>query len=73
MICIETDKFDRIISAVDTKRIVGFVYDGTSPEHDPRYILKLDWGHTLMVGSVAMQQILSAMMNEAGEQDERKT
>ena len=58
------DKNDRIIGAVDTIRIVGFVYDGTSPECDPRYILKLDWGHTLQVSATNMQRILSAMQKE---------
>lgn len=58
------DKNDKIISCVDTKRIVGFDYDGTSPDNNPRYILKLDWGHTLQVCALDMQRILSAMQKE---------
>lgn len=55
------DKNGRIIGAVDTKRIVGFDYDGTSPEHNHRYILKLEWGHTMTVDVSDMQYILAAM------------
>ena len=58
------DKDKRITGAVDTKRIIGFVFDGTSPEYDPRYTLKLDYGHDLQVGALDMQNILGAMKKE---------
>ena len=67
MIYVETNKNSQIVSVVDTNLIVGFVYDGTSPEYEPRYILKLEWGHTLTVSALAMQHILSAMKREEGE------
>lgn len=56
-----TNKEDQIIGAVDTKRVVAFDYDGTSPDYEHRYILKLDYGHTLTVSALDMQNILSAM------------
>lgn len=64
MIYVLIDKDERITGAVDTKRIIGFVFDGTSPEYDPRYTLKLDYGHDLQVGAVDMQNILGAMKKE---------
>ena len=69
MIYTATDKEGKIISAVNTRRIVGFYYDGTSPEYESRYILKLEWGHTLMVDALDMQHILSAMEKEEGGQE----
>ena len=68
MIYTLVDKDDRIIGAVNTKRIVGFSYDGTSPDYDYRYILQLDWGHTLTVSALDMQHILSAMEKEEGDE-----
>lgn len=67
MIYVMTDEDDRIIGAVNTRHIIGFEYDGTSPSYDSRYILKLDWGHTLMISALAMQNILSAMRKEESE------
>lgn len=64
MIYVLTDEYERIMGAVDTRRIIGFVFDGTSPEYDPRYILKLDYGHDLQVGALDMQNILGAMKRE---------
>lgn len=64
MIYVVTDKDSRIIGAVDTRRIVGFVYDGTSPEYDARYILQMEWGHHLQVSALDMQNILSEMTRE---------
>lgn len=61
MIYVLMDKDKRITGAVDTRRIIGFVFDGTSPEHDPRYTLKLDYGHDLQVGALDMQNILAEM------------
>lgn len=61
MIYVMTDEENRIMGAVDTRRIIGFVFDGTSPEYDPRYTLKLDYGHDLQVNALDMQHILSAM------------
>ena len=69
MIYVLIDKDKRITGAVDTRRIIGFVFDGTSPEYDPRYTLKLDYGHDLQIGSLDMKNILGAMMRE-GEKDE---
>lgn len=69
MIYVIHDKYDAIIGAVDTKCVVGFEYDGTSPNCDHRYILKLDWGHTLMVNAIDMQHILSAIEREAGDKE----
>lgn len=66
MIYTITDNVNKIIGCVDTKRIVSFVYDGTSPDGDPRYILMLDWGHTLTVSALDMQHILSAMQKAEG-------
>ncbi|MBR2895939.1 MAG: hypothetical protein IKC03_09855 [Oscillospiraceae bacterium] len=68
MIYALSDEHNMFIGAVDTKRIIGFIYDGTSPDYDPRYILKLDWGHTLMVSALDMHNILSAMQREEGEE-----
>ena len=68
MVYVMTNKEDQIIGAVDTKRVVAFAYDGTSPDYCHRYILKLDYGHTLTVSAVDMQNILSAMM-VGGEQN----
>ena len=65
MIYVVTNKDNTITGAVDTKHIIGFVYDGTSSDYDPRYILKLTWGHDLTVSALDMQHILSAMENEA--------
>lgn len=67
MIYVLIDKDIRIIGAINTKRIVGFYYDGTSPDCDHRYILQLDWGHTLTVSALDMQHILSAMKKEEGD------
>lgn len=64
MIYVATNKDGRIIGAVDTRRIVGFAYDGTSPEHDARYTLKMEWGHHLQVSALDMQNILSEMQKE---------
>ena len=64
MIYVLIDKDERIMGTVDTRRIIGFVFDGTSPEHDPRYTLKLDYGHDLQVGALDMQNILCAMKME---------
>ena len=50
-----------ILGAVDTKRIIGFVYDGTSPGYDHRYVLKLEYGHTMVISAADMQHILAAM------------
>ena len=50
-----------ILGAVDTKRIIGFVYDGTSPEYAHRYILKLEYRHTMIISASDMQHILAAM------------
>ena len=50
-----------ILGAVDTKRIMGFVYDGTSPEYAHRYVLKLEYGHTMVISAADMQHILAAM------------
>lgn len=61
MIYVLIDKNQMITGAVDTRRIIGFVFDGTSPEYDPRYTLKLDYGHDLQVGALDMQNILAAM------------
>lgn len=66
MIYVLIDKSASIVGAVNTKHIVGFYYDGTSPDFDPRYILQLDWGHTLTVSALDMQYILSAMEKEEG-------
>ena len=71
MIYVVTDENDKILGAVDTKRIIGFVYDGTSLDYQPRYVLKLDWGHTLTVSAVDMQHILSAMETESDSFKER--
>ena len=65
MIYVLIDKDQMITGAVDTKRIIGFVYDGTSPENDPQYTLKLDYGHDLQVGALDIQNILSAMKGSA--------
>ena len=65
MIYVWTDNDCLIAGAVDTKRIVGFAYDGTSPWDDRRYILKLDYGHTLTVSTSDMQNILSAMTEDS--------
>ena len=65
MIYVLIDKDNVITGAVDTKHIIGFVYDGTSPSYNPRYILKLTYGHDLTVSALDMQHILSAMENEA--------
>ena len=64
MIYVLKDKDQMITGAVDTKRIIGFVYDGTSPENDHQYTLKLDYGHDLQVGALDMQNILSAMKDQ---------
>ena len=64
MIYVMINEEDQIIGAVDTKRVVAFVYDGTSPDYAHRYILKLDYGHTLTVSALDMQHILSAMRVE---------
>ena len=69
MIYVIHNKDDAITGAVDTRCVVGFEYDGTSPNYDHRYILKLDWGHTLMVSALDMQHILSAMKREDGEKE----
>lgn len=61
MVYVMTNEEDQIIGAVDTKRVVAFAYEGTSPDYDHRYILKLDYGHTLTVSALDMQNILSAM------------
>ena len=55
------NKDNIILGAVDTKRIMGFVYDGTSPEYAHRYVLKLEYGHTMVISAVDMQHILAAM------------
>ena len=68
MIYVLTEKDSIIIGAVNTKRIVGFYYDGTSPEFEPRYILELEWGHTLTVSALDMQHILFAMVKEEGDE-----
>lgn len=47
MIYVLIDKDNVITGAVDTKHIIGFVYDGTSPSYNPCYILKLTYGHDL--------------------------
>ena len=67
MIYVLINKDNAITGAVDTKHIIGFVYDGTSPDYNPRYILKLAWGHYLTVSALDMQHILSAMEKEEGE------
>ena len=64
MVYVMINKEDQIMGAVDTKRVVAFVYDGTSSDYEHRYILKLDYGHTLTVSAVDMQKILSAMRVE---------
>lgn len=64
MIYVMINEENQIIGAVDTKRVVAFVYDGTSSDYVPRYILKLDYGHTLTVSAKDMQHILSAMKKE---------
>lgn len=64
MIYVLLNKDNVITGAVDTKHIIGFVYDGTSPDYNPRYILKLTWGHNLTVSALDMQHILSAMKDE---------
>ena len=61
MVYVMTNEEDQIIGAVDTNRVVAFVYDGTSSDYEHRYILKLDYGHTLTVSALDMQNILSAM------------
>ena len=68
MIYVLIDKDKRITGAVDTRRIIGFVFDGTSLEYDPRYTLKLDYGHDLQIGALDMQKILGAMIRE-GDQE----
>jgi hypothetical protein len=72
MIYVLINKDGVITGAIDTKHIVGFVYDGTSPDYEHRYILKLTWGHTLTVGALDMQHILSAMENEANNAERRE-
>ena len=67
MIYVLTDEDNRIIGAVNTRHIIGFEHDGTSSDHVPRYILKLDWGHTMTISALAMQHILSAIQREEGE------
>ena len=64
MIYVLIDKNQMIMGAVDTRRIIGFVFDGTSPEYDPRYTLILDYGQHLQVGALDMQKILAAMEKE---------
>ena len=59
------DKDGKIKGGVDTKRIIGFIYDGTSSDYDHRYILKLEGRHTLTVDASDMQNILSAMKTES--------
>jgi len=71
MIYVLINKDNVITGAIDTKHIIGFVHDGTSPDHDPRYILKLTWGHNLTVGALDMQHILSAMENEANNAERK--
>lgn len=61
MVYVMTNEEDQIIGAVDTKRVVAFAYEGTSPDYYHRYMLKLDYGHTLTVSALDMQNILSAM------------
>ena len=72
MIYVLIDKDGVITGAVDTKHIISFVYDGTSPDYDPRYILKLSWGHNLVVSALDMQHILSAMKNEDNNVERQK-
>ena len=64
MIYVLKDEDGAITAGVDTKHIIGFDRDGTSYGYDPRYILKLTWGHHLNVSALDMQHILSAMENE---------
>lgn len=64
MIYVLIDKNQMIMGAVDTRRIIGFVYDGTSPEYEHRYTLKLDYGHHLQVGALDMQNISGAMKKD---------
>ena len=64
MIYVLIDKDKRITGAVDTRRIIGFVFDGTSPEYNPRYTLKLEYGHDLQIGALDMQNILGVMKKE---------
>ena len=61
MVYVMRNEEDQIIGTVDTKRVVAFIYDGTSSDYEHRYILKLDYGHTLTVSALDMQNILSAM------------
>lgn len=49
---------DKIISGVDIRNVIGFDYDGTSPVSNPRYILKLKWGHSLVIDAIDLQHIL---------------
>lgn len=72
MIYVLIDKDNAITGAVDTRHIIGFVYDGTSPDYDPRYRLKLTWGHDLTVSALDMQHILSAMENEANNAERQE-
>ena len=72
MIYVLKDEDDAITGGVDTKHIIGFVYDGTSPDYNPRYILKLTWGHNLNVSALDMQHILSAMENETNNAKRRE-
>lgn len=72
MIYVLLNKDNMITGAVDTKHIIGFVYDGTSPDYDPRYILKLTWGHNLTVSALDMQHILSVMEDEANNAERRE-
>lgn len=67
MVYVMINEEDQVIGAVDTKRVVAFAYDGTSPNYEHRYILKLDYGHTLTVSALDMQNILRAMRIEGNQ------
>lgn len=67
MVYVMIDEEGQVIGAVDTKRVVAFAYDGTSPNYEHRYILKLDYGHTLTISALDMQNILSTMRIEGNQ------